>query len=299
MHTLSDDHKAVFCCGRIAPFTPEEKAILLAKIPEWEAQEQSLALQSTVPVLPERFRPAYQAIQRLEGDERYQAAFIVGSVARGGASELCNLEVVVIVDEKRFCRSMSHPSVGGVQLDLAFVSQEWFEEKTKKEIDSKVRMRPLTIAESIIIFDKRGVVRHMQEEAQQLQPDELSQWQVQAAQSLLLRLNATPACYLEDDPLTALVSMHVNLISLLLAHYRLHQRWWVGPHRQLADLATWDVEMARLVGDFVATSEVHAKAQCWSTLIDYVLQPLGGREPLPAWICPCSSCQKDIALLLE
>jgi len=80
VHTLPNDHEAVFCCGRIAPFTPEEIETLLARIPQWEAQEKSQSLQSETPVLPDRFHPAYQAIQRLEGHERYRAAFIVGSV---------------------------------------------------------------------------------------------------------------------------------------------------------------------------------------------------------------------------
>ena len=93
--------------------------------------------------------------------------------------------------------------------------------------------------------------------------------------------------------------MHVNVLNLLGAYYKQHQKWWPGLSRLLADLGTWDLEMAHLVKNFLTTSEAHTKFQCWSELLDHVLLPLGGRQPLPVQNCPCSRCQKDVALLLE
>jgi hypothetical protein len=298
-HILPNNHEAIFCCGRIDPFTPEETETLLARIPQWEAQEKSRSLQATAPELPERFRAAYQAIQRFEGLDRYRAAFIFGPVARGVVNEQSDLDVQVIVNEDTSCRRMNHPIIGGVQLNLTFLSLGQFEERTKKEIEHSGRMRALTIAESIIIFDKTRILRHMREEAQQLQPRTVSPREQQVLQSLLLHRNAMAASYLEEDPLTALLIMHVNVLNLLLSHYKQQQKWWVGPHRLLADLSTWDTKMAHLVGNFLTTNEVHTKFQWWSEILDHVLQPLGGRQPFPAQSCLCNRCQDDVALLLE
>jgi hypothetical protein len=267
---LPGGHKAVFCCGCIDPLTTEAIETILAKIPFWEVQEKLLSTQkeddqrvapclsaeecpsSTVPVLPMCFRPAYQAIQRLEGHERYLAAFIFGSVARGEAIEPSDLDVHVIVNEKQFCRAVNHPILGGVQLNLTFLSLLQFEERTRKEIDQSHRMRPLTIAESIIIFDKTGRLGHMREEAQQLQPRTVSAREQQGLQSMLFSCHEKAKHFLAEDAPTALLVMHIDLISLLLAHYKLHQKWWVGPHQLPADLSIWDVKLAQLVGHFLA-----------------------------------------------
>jgi predicted nucleotidyltransferase len=306
---LPNGHKAIFCCGCIDPLTPEAKETILAKIPLWEAQEKLIldasclrgegSPSSTIPVLPACFRPAYQAIQRLEGHERYLAAFIFDTVARGEAIESSDLDVQVIVNEKTFCRTINHPIIGGVQLNITFLSLEQFEERTRKEIDQSYRMRPLTIADSMIIFDKTGRLGRMREEAQQFQPHPVSAREQQRLQSMLFHCNKKAEYYLKEDPPTALLVMHMDLVSLLLAHYKQHQKWWVGPHRVLADLSIWDLKLAQLVGRFLAAGEVYAKFQVWSEIIDHILQPLGGHHPLPAQNCPCNRCQRDVSLLLE
>jgi hypothetical protein len=63
---LPGGHQAHFCCARIEPFTPEEKATLVARIPVWEEQEKLLVVENTVPVIPERFRPGYRVGSTLE-----------------------------------------------------------------------------------------------------------------------------------------------------------------------------------------------------------------------------------------
>jgi hypothetical protein len=298
LHLLPHDHKAILCCGHAALLTPEEIATILPKIPVWEAQEKLLLMQ-TVPELPMRLRPVYQALQRLEEHERYLAAFIFGPVACGVAIEQSNTDVFVIVNENRAKHHPNHPMIGGVQLNLAFLTLEQFEERIRKEIDQHQRMGPVTIAESIIIFDKTKKLHHMREEAQQVQPRTISARQQQALQLILFQCHKKAEHFLEEDPSTALLVMHMDLISVLLTHYKQQQKWWVDPQHVLADLSTWDLQLAQLVRDFLATGEVSAKFQIWSTIIDAILQPLGGHHPLPAQNCPCNRCQKDIALLLE
>ncbi len=297
LQPLPHDHKAILCCGHAASLTPEERETILPKIPVWQAQEKLLSMQ-TVPILPTRLRPAYQALQRLERHERYLAAFIFGPVARGVAIEQSNTDVFVIVNENRAKHHLNHPMIVGVQLNLAFLTLEQFEERIRKEIDQHQRMCPVTIAESIIIFDKTKKLHHMQEEAQQLQPRIVSARYQQALQSMLFQCHKKAEHFLEEDPSTALLVMHMDLINMLLVHYKQQQKWWVDPQHVLADLSTWDLKLAQLVRDFLATGEVYAKFQVWSEIIDYILQPLGGHHPLPPQNCPCNRCRKDIALLL-
>ena len=45
---------------------------------------------------------------------------------------------------------------------------------------------------------------------------------------------------LEDDPLTALLVMHVGLNEFLKYHYQIHQQWWGSSKRLLADLRRWE-----------------------------------------------------------
>ncbi len=297
LHPLPHDHKAILCCGHAASLTPEEIETILPKIPAWEAQEKRLLMQ-TVPILPTRLRPVYQALQRLERHERYLAAFIFGPVARGVAIEQSNTAVFVIVNENRAKQHLNHPMIVGVQLNLAFLTLEQFEERIRKEIDQPQRMHPVTIAESIIIFDKTKKLHHMREEAQQLQPRIVSARDQQTLQSMLFQCHERAKHSLEEDPSTALLVMHMDLITVLLVHYKQQQKWWIDPQHVLADLSTWDLKLAQLVRNFLAAGEVYAKFQIWSTLIDYILQPLGGHHPLPPQNCPCNRCQKDIALLL-
>ena len=98
--------------------------------------------------------------------------------------------------------------------------------------------------------------------------------------------------------MTALIAMHVGLNELLHWHYQLQRKWWISSKRLLGDLRNWDYRLAALVEDFVATSEVQAKFQFWSAIIDHILEPLGGRQPIAENNCHCDICQRDLATLL-
>jgi hypothetical protein len=102
---------------------------------------------------------------------------------------------------------------------------------------------------------------------------------------------------LEADPVTALFVMHVGLNEFLKYHYQLQQRWWVSSKRMLADLRDWDLLLAQLVEQFIATCEVRAKYACWSAIIDHILEPLGGRQPIAENNCNCAVCQQYLAMM--
>jgi len=57
--------------------------------------------------IPERFLPAYRCIQCLEQEERYLAAFIFGSLARGEATSHSDVDVNVIVNEDNPCSTIN------------------------------------------------------------------------------------------------------------------------------------------------------------------------------------------------
>src|SRR5690348_13164800 len=95
---------------------------------------------ATNPPIPPRFQPAYQCVQRLAQDERYLAAYIFGSVARGEGTEHSDLDVHVIVDEDNPCTNINHPIINGVKLDLSFRSLEQLKAHTKHQIELRERI---------------------------------------------------------------------------------------------------------------------------------------------------------------
>lgn len=86
---------------------------------------------SQLPVtMPERFRIAYEAVKKLERYDRYRAAYIFGSIARGQATQHSDLDVHVVVDEDNACTNVNHPIIAGVKLDLSFRSMQQVREHT-------------------------------------------------------------------------------------------------------------------------------------------------------------------------
>ncbi|HLZ56474.1 MAG TPA: nucleotidyltransferase domain-containing protein [Ktedonosporobacter sp.] len=251
-------------------------------------------IQSHVPI-PERFQPAYQCIQRLAQDERYLAAYIFGSLARGEATNKSDFDVHVIINEDNPCTNINHPMINGAKLDLSFRSLEWLKATTNRDIERRERI-PM-IAESIIVFDKTNELVKLKEMASQVRPVPIDPSEYQFMQFMFYHGNNKAERNLESDPITALLVMHVGLNEWLKNHYRLQQHWWVSSKRLLADLRTWDPTLAQLVEQFVATSEVHAKFALWSAIIDHVLIPLGGRQPIAENNCDCELCQQDLGMV--
>jgi len=102
--------------------------------------------------------------------------------------------------------------------------------------------------------------------------------------------------YLKTDPTAALFVMHVGLNDFLKFHYQIHQKWWVSSKRLLTDLSTWDEPLVYLRERFISTCEVEKKYQFWSAIIDHILEPLGGRQPIAENNCDCGVCREDLSV---
>ena len=244
---------------------------------------------------PKRFLAPLLAIERLQAHDRYLGAFIFGSLARMEATDKSDCDVQVIVSEDNFCTNINHPIIEGVKLDLSFLSLAQLKSRTQQEMEKRERI-PM-IAESLIIFDKTNQLLPLQEQAKQAQPAKMAPEKFQFLHFMVFHVNDKVTKNLETDPITALLVMHVGLEELLHYHYQLHQRWWISNKRLLADLRSWDLPLAQLVEQFVTTSEVHTKFTYWSAIIDHILEPLGGRQPIEENNCNCSMCQQDLSLL--
>ncbi len=247
--------------------------------------------------IPPRFHSAYQHVQRLAQHERYRAALIFGSLARGEATGASDMDVKVVTDEDNTCANINHPVIGGVKLDLSFSSISQFRESLDREIASRERI-PI-LAESLIVFDKTGELTELCEVAKTVQPRKLAPDEIQFLQFMFYHGNNKAERNLQSDPVTALLVMHVGLNDFLQFHYRIQGRWWVSSKRLLADLQSWDPALAQLVERFVAGCDAQAKFQVWSDIIDYILEPLGGRQPIAENNCDCAVCRIDLARVLD
>src|SRR6185295_5139324 len=90
--------------------------------------------------IPVRFRPAVRHVQDLSAVERYQAAYIFGSVARDDTTSASDLDVNVLADEESSCSSVNHPIIDGVKLDLTFWSWSRLVSRTQREIEKGERI---------------------------------------------------------------------------------------------------------------------------------------------------------------
>jgi predicted nucleotidyltransferase len=70
--------------------------------------------------VPARFRPAIRALEALAETDRYRAAFVFGSLARGEATEESDVDANVVTAEPVVCERINHPRIAGVKLDLSF-----------------------------------------------------------------------------------------------------------------------------------------------------------------------------------
>jgi len=67
----------------------------------------------------------------------------------------------------------------------------------------------------------------------------------------------------------------------------------------LVDLGTWDESLIHLIERFVSACKIEAKYHFWSAIIDHILQPLGGRQPIVENNCDCAVCREDLSVLLN
>lgn len=244
---------------------------------------------------PPRFQPAIAAIQRLADHPRYEAAFIFGSVARGDSTNLSDLDVKVITGLDNSCANINHPVIGGVKLDLTFGSFAQLEAFTQNEMERGERIPML--AESMIVFDKNRQLAALRSHAQAARPKPYTATDHQLIQFLVFHMNDKAERFLDSNPDVALVALHMNINEILDIHYRLQEHWRLSSKRLLQDLRQWDAAMAQLLEAFVTTADARAKFAVWTGMVEHVLQPLGGRQPIDQNNCGCDVCRDDLAHL--
>lgn len=245
---------------------------------------------------PARFAEAYRHVQRLERQDRYRGAFIFGSVARGEATESSDLDVKVLVDADSPCTNINHPVIGGVKLDLTFLSLGQLRRDTEREVARAARVPML--AESLVVFDKTAALGELRAWARQATPPRATPADYQLSRFFIFHIHNKVARALEGDPSAALLAMHTGLAELFDHYRRLQGRWEVSSKRLLPELRAADPPLAELVESFVATAELHAKFRLWTDIVAYVARPLGGWADAQN-TCDCAVCRADLAAVLH
>lgn len=245
--------------------------------------------------IPERLRPAVLRIQHLQTVERYQAAYIFGSVARSESTAASDLDVHVIIDYENPCTNINHPIINGVKLDLTFLSFEQLSTRTQREIEKGARV-PM-VAESVTVFDKTGALTRLRASARHARPKLCTPAEYRSIQFAVFHANDKAERLLTTDPTGALLVMHISLNDVVKTHYQIHNRWQVSDKRLLADLRGWDPTLAGLVERLVSTTDVLAKFAIWTDVIDHVMAPIGGRQTIAGANCACDACHRDLAML--
>jgi len=248
------------------------------------------------PTIPVRFVATYNAIAQLAHADRYLGAFIFGSVARGTATAQSDFDVKVLIDRDNPCANINHPMIGGVKLDLTFVSLAQLRRDTDQEIARATRL-PM-IAESIIVFDKTQALAELRERARRATPPQATPNDYQLLRFLVKHTNDKVERARDNDPAAALLAMHLGLAELLDIDRRLHGRWEISSKRILADLRMKDSALASLIERFVGTSALEAKFAVWRAIVAHVARPLHGWEEAEN-ICDCAVCRQDVAALLQ
>jgi len=246
--------------------------------------------------IPARFMAAYRRLQALEGHGRYLGAFIFGSVARGAATERSDLDAKILVDQDNPCPNVNHPVIGGVKLDISFISLAQLCRDTEAERARAARI-PM-VAESLIVLDTTGALAELQAWARAATPERATPAEYQWLRFLLYNAHDKVTRALERGGAAALLEMHLGLAEVLDVDRRLGGRWEVSSKRRLPLLQTEDPPLAQLLADFVKTADVAEKFRCWTAIVEHVARPLGAWRVAEQG-CDCAVCRADLATLLH
>ncbi len=243
-----------------------------------------------------RFKKAIEKVKALKKDSRYLAAYIFGSVARGDTTAESDLDVKVVVEHDN-CKNINHPFIDGIKLDITFMSFRQVEESLQQQAKKGDRIPML--AESIILFDKTGELTKLKKKFQKIKPKKYTKEDYQRVQFGIFHSDSKIVRALaKKDFVSAQLGLHVNLVDLLKAHYHIKGRWWVSDKRLVADLKRWDKKLGNLLAAYLKETNLNKKYKQWSTMIDYILKPLGGRQDIHENNCECVSCKRDLAKLV-
>ncbi len=245
-------------------------------------------------ILKEPFLSVYKKIEDIQKYDRYIAAYIFGSVARGEQNINSDFDVMVVISEDNNCSEINHPIINGIKLDITFGSLAKIKEINDEVVKKGERMPML--AESIIVFDKTGELKQLKKTYSTTRPKAKAN-DHQHIHFMLYHSDNKAKRNLENDKATALLALSININEVLKYHYHINGRWWLSNKRILADLRIWDPEMAELLEKFVSTSDLDNKYALWSGILDHVAKTIGGRKVISDINCNCENCKKDLANL--
>lgn len=206
------------------------------------------------------------------------------------------MDVKVVTEQENVCLNINHPFIGGVKLDITFKSLKQLEHDLVKEhAGGRIPM----LAESIIVFDRNGGLAKLKAECEKMRPPKTPPDKHQFIQFLVYHSDDKVRRNLQTDPETSLLAMTTSLDEVVKIHYALQGHWKVSSKRLLRDLDGWDPALAKMVRAFVRTAVVEEKFRVWSDIIEHILRPIGGRQPIQENNCACGTCRADLATLLE
>lgn len=242
--------------------------------------------------IPPRYKKAIEKLQSLEKIKGCESVLIFGSFARGETTDKSDLDVRVMVEDGETCKSVNHPIVDGVKIDISFATFDEFKKWTNDELSQKERI-PL-VTECVILFDKTGRLTNMQNEVGNPLPKKADKKEIQWIQFMIYHADDKAKRNIKDDPYTALLCMDIGINDILKMHYQIQGKWWVSSKRLLKDLRRDEPVLAQLLEKFVSTVEVEKKYSIWEEIIEYVLKPVGGRQSISENNCDCEICQKHL-----
>jgi hypothetical protein len=188
--------------------------------------------------------------------------------------------------------------VNNIRIDISFNSMPKLVEKIETELQQKQRKPEL--CDATILFDKLARLHQLKDRiVREARPTNWDSPDVNSIQFEMYYSYTKPQKYLYTAPATANLIMHMELREVLKLHYKLHGRWWVSDKHLLADLSEWDPTFQRLLTEFLSIESVIQKYSCWTAMIEYVLEPVGGKAfHQMESDCECKHCQSDLQRLI-
>ncbi len=242
--------------------------------------------------IPVKFKPVIDQLLDLQKIDRYQGVIIFGSLARGDSNDHSDVDVNIIINEDNECEKVNHPYINKIKLDLNILSLKQFNTKMDRQIKKHERIP--WIAEALILFDKTGELKKLQQEAKKIKPLKIKSKEYPWINFLIYNVNAKVERYIHDQPEQALFVMTTELSYLLRIYYQLKGRWWVSNKRLLTQLAQTDTQLANYIKKFMSAPEIKSKYNYWQKIVAYISHPLGGLKPLIEKNCQCKTCKLDL-----
>ena len=245
--------------------------------------------------LPVHFQDAIKKIKRLKKIDCYSGAFIFGSAARGKVTKDSDLDVKIILADKKGCTTINHPFINSIKLDVTFSSFD----QAKKFADDDIAKgeRIPMIAESTILFDKTGKLQQLKKRAIKAKPKKLNHHDHTWIQYMVYHATDKAKRHLTSDPLSSLFSMDSNLEEMLKFHYQLNRRWWLSNKQLLKDIRKWDPKLNTLLEKFLLTHNVQRKFKLWKEITKHILIPMGEPKSVADINCDCQICQQHLRAL--